>query len=173
MRDLTMPRAQYTVTRKSGDAIAGKIDRYWHEVFAWGPARSIFYFICLPTMPEITRRIRLAWAWRNRFKRELYDIYGGCPVLTIKVRMLKVEVIETLLYGCVTWTLDHRRTSPLSSERHATNSSHGSSASSADNALATSCRTPMPSKRHALRERQDDHPQTTPPLFGGRTAEDQ
>ena len=30
-------------------------------------------------MPEITRWIRLAWACYNRFKRELYDIYGGCP----------------------------------------------------------------------------------------------
>ena len=32
-------------------------------------------------MPDINRRIRLAWACYNRFKRELYDTwYGGCPV---------------------------------------------------------------------------------------------
>ena len=48
------------------------------------------------------RRIRLAWACYNRFKRELYDMEDA--PFTLKVRMLKAEVIETLLYGCVTWT---------------------------------------------------------------------
>ena len=36
----------------------------------------------------------------NRFKRELYDMEDA--PLTLKVRMLKAEVMETLLYGCVT-----------------------------------------------------------------------
>lgn len=54
-------------------------------------------------MPEIKRLIRLAWACYNRFKRKLYDM--ATASFTLKVRMLKAEVMETLLYGCVTWTL--------------------------------------------------------------------
>ena len=48
------------------------------------------------------RRIRLAWTCYNRFKRELYDM--EVAPFNLKVRMLKAEVIETLLYGCMTWT---------------------------------------------------------------------
>ena len=55
-------------------------------------------------MPEIKRRIRVAWACYEHFKRELYA-YGGCPVHPLKVRLLKTEVMQTLLYGCVPWTL--------------------------------------------------------------------
>ena len=54
-------------------------------------------------MPEITRRIRQAWAYYNPFKRELCDTEDAPS--TRKVRMLKAEVVETLLHGCVTWTL--------------------------------------------------------------------
>ena len=58
-------------------------------------------------LPGITRRVRLACACYNRFKRKLYDMEDA--PLTLKVRMLKAEVLETLLYGCATWTLgqDH------------------------------------------------------------------
>ena len=51
-------------------------------------------------MPEIKRRVRLAWACYSRFKRELYDMEAAPSAL--KLRMLKAEVMETLLYGCVT-----------------------------------------------------------------------
>ena len=44
-------------------------------------------------MPEITRRIRLARACYNRFKRELYDTEDA--PFTLKVRMLKAEAIES------------------------------------------------------------------------------
>ena len=47
-------------------------------------------------MPEIKRRVRLAWACYSRFKRELYDM-GAAP-FALKLRMLKAEVMETLLY---------------------------------------------------------------------------
>ena len=75
---------------------------------------------CADIMTEITRRIRLAWACYNRFKQELYGMWDA--PFTLIVRMLKAEVMNTILYGCVTWTLGQRSTS-LSSERHATNSS--------------------------------------------------
>ena len=54
-------------------------------------------------MPEMKRWIRLAWAYYNRFKRELCDMEDA--PFTLKVHMRKAEVMETLLYGCVTWTL--------------------------------------------------------------------
>ena len=67
--------------------------------------RQAFYILYLgglvvanaEIMPEITRRVRLAWACNNRFKRELYDMEDAS--FTLKVRMLKAEVVETLPYG--------------------------------------------------------------------------
>ena len=54
-------------------------------------------------MPEIKGRVRLARACYSRFKRDLYSI-AAAP-FAVNVRMLTAEVVETLLYGCVTWTL--------------------------------------------------------------------
>ena len=67
-------------------------------------------------MPEMKRRIRLAWACYNRFKRELYDMEDA--PFTLKVRMLKAEVMETLLYGCVTWTLGQEHFAELRTAHH-------------------------------------------------------
>ena len=39
---------------------------------------------------------------------------------TLKVRMRKAEVMDPLLYGCVTWTLGQEHFAELSSERHTT-----------------------------------------------------
>ena len=54
--------------------------------------------------PEIERRICFMWACFKQFRPGLYD-RKPTPI-SLKVRMLKTEVIETLLYGirCVTWT---------------------------------------------------------------------
>ena len=65
-------------------------------------------------MPDMKRRIRLAWACYNRFKRELYDMEDA--PFTLKVRMLKVK--ETLLYGCVTWTLGQEHFAELRTAHH-------------------------------------------------------
>ena len=51
---------------------------------------------------EITRRLQRAWACFQRYKMEIYERPG--VRLRLKVRSLKAEVIETLLYGCVTWS---------------------------------------------------------------------
>ena len=48
-------------------------------------------------MLEMKRRIRLAWECCNRFKRELYDMEDA--PFTLKVRMLKAEVMETRCTG--------------------------------------------------------------------------
>ena len=52
---------------------------------------------------EIARRTRACWMRIRRYSRELY----GQPkvALSLKTRMIKVEAIESLLYGCSTWTL--------------------------------------------------------------------
>ena len=51
---------------------------------------------------EITRRLQRAWACFQRYKIEIYDRPGVC--LQLKVRLLKAEVVETLIYGCMTWS---------------------------------------------------------------------
>ena len=43
--------------------------------------------------------------------------YGGCPVRS-EVAHLKVEVMETLLYGCVTWTLGKEHFAELRAAHH-------------------------------------------------------
>ena len=49
---------------------------------------------------EIDRRIRNAWCSFRKYSLELYD-QPSSP-LELKIRMLKAEVLETVLYGCVT-----------------------------------------------------------------------
>ena len=51
---------------------------------------------------EIMRRLWRAWACFQRYKMEIYD--RPSVRLRLKVRLLKVEVVETLLYGCTTWS---------------------------------------------------------------------
>ena len=52
---------------------------------------------------EIGRRIRAGWMGFKRYKRELYDL-PKASLLPLKARMVRSEVVEALLYGCVTWT---------------------------------------------------------------------
>ena len=51
---------------------------------------------------EVTCRIQRAWACFGRYKMEIYD--RPSVSLRLKVGMLEAEVLETLLYGCVTWS---------------------------------------------------------------------
>ena len=51
---------------------------------------------------EITRRLQRAWACFQRYKMEIYD--RPDVRLRLKVRLLKAEVVETLLHGCMTWS---------------------------------------------------------------------
>ena len=50
----------------------------------------------------VDRRIRNAWCSYRKYTLELYD-RPSAP-LELKTRMLKAEVLETMLYGCVTWS---------------------------------------------------------------------
>ena len=51
---------------------------------------------------EIDQRIRNAWCSFRKYTLELYD-RPSAP-LALKIRMLRAEVLETMLYGCVTWS---------------------------------------------------------------------
>ena len=67
-------------------------------------------------MPEIKRRVRLAWTCYSRFKRELYNM--EVTPFALKSRMLKADVMETLLYGCETWTLGTEHFAELRTAHH-------------------------------------------------------
>ena len=58
---------------------------------------------------KVTRRIQRAWVWFGRYKMEIYD--RPSVRLRLKAPMLKAEVMEILLYGCVTW-------SPIKADYH-------------------------------------------------------
>ena len=51
---------------------------------------------------EVDRGIRNAWCSFRKFTLELYD-RPSAP-LELKTRVLRAEILETLLYGCVTWS---------------------------------------------------------------------
>ena len=51
---------------------------------------------------EVDRRVRNAWCSFRKYTLELYD-RPSAP-LELKIRMLRAEVLETVLYGCVTWS---------------------------------------------------------------------
>ena len=51
---------------------------------------------------EVDRRIRNAWCSFRKYTLELYD-RPSAP-LKLKIRMLRAEVPETMLYGCVLWS---------------------------------------------------------------------
>ena len=50
---------------------------------------------------EADRRVRNAWCSFRKYTLELYD-RPSAP-LELRIRMLRAVVLETMLYGCVTW----------------------------------------------------------------------
>ena len=51
---------------------------------------------------EVNRRIRNGWCNFMKYILQLYD-RPSAP-LELKIRMLRAEVLETMLYGCVRWS---------------------------------------------------------------------
>ena len=51
---------------------------------------------------EVDRRIRNAWCSFRKYTLELYD-RPSAP-LELKIRMLRAEVLETMMYDCATWS---------------------------------------------------------------------
>ena len=67
-------------------------------------------------VPDIKRWVRLAWACYSRLKKELYAMEDA--PFGLKLRMLKTEEIESLLYGCVTWTPGKEHLAELRTAHH-------------------------------------------------------
>ena len=57
---------------------------------------------CPDVSTEIARRSSACWMRIRRYQQELYDRPNVS--LDLKIRMVKAEAVEALLYGCVTWT---------------------------------------------------------------------
>ena len=51
---------------------------------------------------EVDRRIHIAQCSFRKYTLELYD-RPSAP-LELNIRMLRAEVLETMLYGCITWS---------------------------------------------------------------------
>ncbi|CAM9947910.1 unnamed protein product [Ascophyllum nodosum] len=51
---------------------------------------------------EVDRRIRNVWCSFRKYTHGLHD-RTSAP-LELKTRMLKAEVLDTMLYGCVSWS---------------------------------------------------------------------
>lgn len=68
-------------------------------------------------MPGVKRWIRLALEHATYGSSgELYDLETA--PFTVEVRMLKNKVVETLLHGCVTWTLGLENLSGVRKAHH-------------------------------------------------------
>ena len=52
---------------------------------------------------EIKRRIGAASASVRKYSSQLYDLRNAR--LSLKIRLLKAEVMKAMLYGCATWTM--------------------------------------------------------------------
>ena len=89
---------------------------------------------------EIARRIQRAWACSGRYKMEICD--RPSVRLRLKVRMLRAEVMETPLYGCVTWSPS--KAAPTGYGRSTTRCSSDASSGGNESAKTTSC--PMPTR---------------------------
>ena len=65
---------------------------------------------------EVDRRVRNAWCSFRKYTLELYD-RPSAP-LELKIQMLRAEVLETMLYGCVTWSPCECHNDTLRRARH-------------------------------------------------------
>ena len=77
---------------------AGQVYKQTIEFVYLGRAISANRDLCT----EITRRLQRDWECLQRYKMEINDRLG--VRLRLKVRSLKAEVVETLLYGRTTWS---------------------------------------------------------------------
>ena len=96
---------------------------------------------------EIDRRIRAGWMGFKRYKRELYDL-PNASLLPLKARMVRSEVVEALLYGCVTWTPLKCHYAKLRTQDVASNSRSLVQVAEQANPLVQRCPSPNPMREH-------------------------
>ena len=76
--------------------VAGQVYNRTNEFVHLGG--NVNYNADLPI--EVDRRIRNAWCSFRKYTLELYDRQSA--PLELKIRMLRAEVLETMLYSCGT-----------------------------------------------------------------------
>ena len=65
---------------------------------------------------ESTRRIGTAWVSSRRYSSQLYGRRNA--LLSLKIRLFKVEEADAMLYGCATWTTRSQNFSSLRTAHH-------------------------------------------------------
>ena len=101
----TVSQAKTEIMRlqtKSGRKVSFTMDAAGH---AYKQSRLCAWAGLLPQTDlsiETTRRLQSPWVSLQRYKMETYDRPG--VRLLLKERLLKAEVVETLLHGCMTWS---------------------------------------------------------------------
>ena len=75
----------------------------------WYKQTTVFVCLCstisksVDLDTEIKRRISIPWASVTKYSSKLYDRRNAR--LSLKLTLFKAEVMEAMLYGCVTWTM--------------------------------------------------------------------
>ena len=78
---------------------AGQVYNHTNEFVSLGG--NVSHSADLSIRVKVNRRIRNAWCSFRKYALELYD-RPSAP-LELKIRMLRAEVLKTMLYACVTW----------------------------------------------------------------------
>ena len=97
LRTKGMPESTATFSVKAADQAYSQTNEF---VYLGG---NVNHNAALPIeVPiEVNRGIRNAWCSFRKYTFELCD-RPSAP-LELKIRMLRTEVLETMLHGCVTW----------------------------------------------------------------------
>ena len=67
---------------------------------------------------ELASRIRVAWCALRKYGGQFYDRPVTVVPLDLKVKQLRSEALEALLYGCSTWTLRKKDYDKLRTHHH-------------------------------------------------------
>ena len=67
---------------------------------------------------ELASRIRVAWCALREYNRQFYNSAITVVPLDLKVKLLRSEALEALLYGCGTWTLRKKDSDKLRTHHH-------------------------------------------------------
>ena len=94
LRAKGMPKSIATFSVEAADQVYSQTDEF--EYLGGNVSHNADLSI------EVNRRIRNAWCSFRKYTLELYD-QPSAP-LELEIRMLRAEVLETMLYGCVTWS---------------------------------------------------------------------
>ena len=94
LRTKGMPESTATFSVETAGQVYNQINEY---VYLGG---NIYHNADLSI--EVNWRIRNAWCSFRKYTLELYD-RPSAP-LELKIRILRAETLEIMLYGCVTWS---------------------------------------------------------------------